>query len=61
MIDKQHGKFIVVCDDCGEEYEPDATEFADIVEEIKNQEWTIRKRGQKWEHYCEQCSQEEVS
>jgi hypothetical protein len=54
---KDCGLYIIVCDDCGDEYEAITNDFNDAVDEIKQAEgWTIEKSGDEYTNYCEICS-----
>lgn len=49
----------VSCDGCsaGEERidMDDAPTFQDVVKEIKERDWVVRKNGREWEHLCPEC------
>jgi hypothetical protein len=68
MINYQHGKRTIACDDCGEEYsrhgkrmvyEPD--DFDIMISDIKEDGWLIDKivampgRTPEWTHTCPDC------
>jgi hypothetical protein len=56
MLDRQHGKFVVACDDCDEVMDLDTDDFTAAVQEIKDSGWTIVKGRHGWEHYCPECA-----
>ena len=56
MIDKQHGRFILVCDKCGEEVNFDNGEdFEDVRNYLKSEGWQTVKIGDDWQHCCAEC------
>ena len=57
MSIEREGKLIVfVCDECGDQLETGAEDFAEALERMREANWTYRKDdvGQ-WEHYCSVC------
>jgi hypothetical protein len=48
------------CDDCGDEFEADCTDFKLAVSKLKSDGWwfekVITKQGRStWRHYCSRC------
>lgn len=56
MIDKEFGKFIVVCDTCGEEGEPYDT-FQDAVDSKKEKHWMSLCIDGEWTDLCPDCKE----
>ena len=51
-IDRQYGRIIIVCDDCGEGFEANSRDFAEAIREFKDNGGLITKRGDEWVHWC---------
>ena len=45
-----------VCDQCGDEYELDGTDFHDALEEVKENGWRARNEFGEWLHLCDCCA-----
>jgi transcription elongation factor Elf1 len=59
MIDKQHGKFILICDNCNDAFEfGKGEDFEDVRNYIKSEGWQTVKVGEDWLHYCDECRRE---
>lgn len=56
MIDRQKGKFVAECDECGEVEETSRTNFADAWDVLNRDGWTARKVGDVWTHKCPRCA-----
>lgn len=52
--DRIKGKIAFLCDgaDCSEGLETDHAEFAEALEQAKEEGWLVRKRGETWMHFC---------
>ncbi len=57
MIDKQSGRYHLVCDICGEEAEEDFDNFYEAVEYKKTGGWKSQKRNEEWEDVCADCQE----
>ena len=57
MIDKQSGRYHLICDICGEEAEEDFDDFYDAVEYKKAEGWKSQKRNGQWEDVCLDCQE----
>jgi hypothetical protein len=52
----KHKEYTVQCDGCGLEEVYDDIEYWDeIITNIKNDDWVIRKKDDEWYHYCPDC------
>lgn len=56
MIDRQHGKPVFSCDECGDVFETHHTEFSEIWASAKLDGWTARKIGRDYIHKCGACA-----
>lgn len=54
MIERQYGRIIFVCDDCGETFEATSRNFDEAWGEAKEEGWTVTKHGDVWVHWCHQ-------
>ena len=57
MIDKQSGRYHLICDICGEEAEEDFDDFYEAVEYKKAEGWKSQKRNGQWEDVCPECQE----
>lgn len=48
MIDRQYGRIIFVCDDCGEGFEAHSRDFDEAWQEAKEEGWTYEGNV----HWC---------
>lgn len=56
MIDRQHGRILIVCDSCDEVYTgAQDAEFADVIAAAKRDDWSVRKIAGEWLHGCPNC------
>lgn len=55
MMDRQHGVFLFVCDDCPEELRTDTDRFADANAARREAGWSAEKDGDAWVHQCPAC------
>lgn len=56
--DKYAG-FVATCDNCDDFLEtPDASDFREAVEEIKEQGWLVKMLDGEWKHICPTCKKE---
>ena len=63
MFDKDYvfGETEVSCDGCwyGETldgFDGQPLPYSEVVEDIKEMGWTIKKEGDNWKHFCLMCS-----
>lgn len=54
MIERQYGRIIFVCDDCGETFEATSRDFTEAWSETKGEGWITTKQGDVWIHWCRQ-------
>lgn len=56
-IDKQHNKVIFICDDCGDDFETDETNFFEALKRVKEEGWLITRNDSDtdWLHVCKGC------
>ncbi|WP_439392362.1 hypothetical protein ACRQ5Q_22465 [Bradyrhizobium sp. PMVTL-01] len=55
MLDRQHGKFVVECDSCGDTLQTDTRDFEEAREVMRLNDWKARKIGRDWIHGCPEC------
>lgn len=56
MIERQYGKVILVCDECGDNSE-EFDDFGKMMREAKMLGWAIIKDdNDEWTHACPSCS-----
>lgn len=56
MIERQHGKVVVVCDTCGEGYDTGESDFATAKILFDAEGWlTSRITGGEYAHTCPEC------
>jgi hypothetical protein len=61
MIDKEFGKYLLICDDCGiirgrdDRYQNNFDCFDDAVFFAKGANYSFKKTKDGWEHYCPDC------
>jgi hypothetical protein len=58
MIDKNHGKICLVCDDCQDTTDDyDGDEFALMIRDAKNDGWLITRDDKtgEYSHMCPDC------
>jgi hypothetical protein len=57
MIDRQHGRIVIVCDACGRLSETDSNEWVEVWLRAKRDGWLTRKIGKNWSQFCgEACA-----
>ena len=49
--------FEVECDQCGGLAEYTVDNWSELMQEMGNDGWVSRKKGEEWLHYCEDCKQ----
>lgn len=59
MIEKIHGTFIAMCDQCGEEHDETFDTFDDVVRALRLNGWTATKIGDLWVNICPNCREVE--
>ena len=59
MIEKMRGKYIPVCDVCGESLDPE-DDFYDAVQAKKDAGWKTERYDDVWTDACDRCRQQEV-
>jgi hypothetical protein len=52
MIDRHHGRIVIVCDACGCRSEGDSNECAKVWLQAKRQGWQTRKIDKNWCQFC---------
>jgi len=55
MIDKQYGKYHLICEICGEEAEECFDSFGEVVEYKKYNGWISQKTEGRWQEICPSC------
>jgi len=55
MIEKNGGRFTLVCDNCGERDDEDFSDFQDAVDFKKSSEWSSKKQYGEWFDICPKC------
>ena len=55
MIDRQHGRIVIVCDFCDEVFEGASDAWQEIWSAAKRDGWSTRKIADKWVHGCGKC------
>lgn len=53
MINKEYGKFKLVCDNCDKEEAFDT--FTDAIDYAREEGWKTVKVTSDFEHYCDEC------
>ena len=49
--------FEIACDSCPEDIELDTGgDWGDLIKQLKDDGWKIRKEGEEWKHYCPGCA-----
>ena len=56
MIDKNKGKYLVVCDICSEEPK-EFNYFHGAIDYMKSEGWLAKKTQDGWEHICPDCKE----
>lgn len=51
-IDRQYGKVIFICDECGDYNETDKGNFQDALDVLKKDDWLTIKEDDEWLHIC---------
>lgn len=57
-LEKEKGKFVVVCDICGKSSSEEAYDlenFYDVLEFLADNGWASKKVDNEWTHTCEEC------
>jgi hypothetical protein len=52
MIDRQHGRIVIVCNACGRTFEGDGDEWLEVWLRAKRGGWQTRKVGKNWCQFC---------
>jgi len=55
MIDKQYGRFILMCDFCANSEVAVFDEFNDAVEFAEKNGWGRKRKGGEWLNICPEC------
>jgi hypothetical protein len=55
MLDRQKGEIVFCCDVCGETLEARTSNFDEANNLLKLEGWRAIKRGEEWDHYCDEC------
>ncbi len=56
-INKFKGAFILICDNCGEEFDELFDDFYDAVEAKKYYGWKSKRINGEWEDVCPECQE----
>lgn len=56
-VEKEYGKFIVICDLCDESM-PAADNWNDALSEAKAEGWQSKCVAGTWENYCPLCKED---
>lgn len=56
MIHRENGELVAECDCCGTEFPGGTLEWDAFIADLKREGWRIKKDGETWEHYCEECA-----
>ena len=48
-------KYDVNCDHCSYNWQFEVEDWGDLMTQMKDDGWTIRKKGEEWEHVCSEC------
>jgi Fe2+ or Zn2+ uptake regulation protein len=54
MIDKNGGKYHLVCDNCGEQADEDFDDWEE-AKDFKKANWSSRKEHGEWADICPKC------
>lgn len=54
--ERYNGPISFVCDDCTEVDDTHCEDFDSALAKVKTHGWTIRKVGDEWHHYCQDCA-----
>ncbi|NLW90028.1 MAG: hypothetical protein GXY34_00285 [Syntrophomonadaceae bacterium] len=57
-IDNSHGKYDLICDNCGYIYDEPVIGFHDALDVKKEAGWKSKKRNGNWEDWCPECAGE---
>lgn len=55
MMYSRNGWLLCECDGCGKEETGDASDLQGFIRDLQIDGWKIRKKGDSWEHYCDEC------
>ena len=55
MIDRQFGKVVYECDNCGDGLDTEEREFEDALSVFRAAGWLAEKVGREWVHTCGKC------
>lgn len=55
MIDRQKGKYVLICDNCGESSSDEFDTFQDAVDAKADQGFTSKKYADGWKDLCGEC------
>lgn len=58
-ISRDHGDITFECDSCADEYETHEDNFDIAWNMAKRDGWRARKVGNVWQHFCEDCDEED--
>lgn len=54
-VEKEEGRFVFVCDVCGDELQTDERNWNEALEVKRFEDWGSRKEGGAWIDVCESC------
>ena len=57
-IEKQHGHVIFICDECGDDFNTDETDFLEALQAVKDEGWLVQRNNEdtEWMHICNECA-----
>lgn len=56
-VDRQHGKLIFICDECGDDINTGEADWIDGLRVMRSSGWGRRhdSDGGQWQHLCQDC------
>jgi hypothetical protein len=61
-IDKQHGKYIAICDTCGDTDGQEFESYGECVDHKRNENWkSKRDYSGEWTDTCPSCQLDKIS
>lgn len=57
-IDRQHGYYVFICDECDDELDTNKSDFYEALEAIKTEGWVVKRNDDDtdWMHICNECA-----
>lgn len=53
--ERQHGKIIFSCDECGEVLDTPHSDFGQALSHMKHEGWKPERAAGTWRHLCPDC------